>query len=63
MDPENIIVLDRGDLTYVIAILRTAHSRNQPVSIAVDGGVKVKRGESMWTPPLGKTLAERDNIG
>lgn len=62
MHPENIIVLDGGDLAYVIAILRTAQSMDQRVSFSVDDGLKVKRGQSMWTPPLGKTLVEYEGI-
>lgn len=58
MKPENIIVLDSTNLSYVIDVLTTARDNGQHVSIAVDGGVKVKRGWGMWTPPLGQTLPE-----
>lgn len=48
-----IIEVDGRDLEYLIAVATNALSYGQTLKVAVDGGVKVKRGESVWTPPLG----------
>lgn len=58
MQKDQIAVIDSGTLTWLAAVCEEARRQGQTVSITVDGGLKVKRGESMWTPPLGKTLAQ-----
>lgn len=60
MNPEQIIVLSGSTIDYLLAVLATARHNGQDVKVCVDGGFKVKRGESMWTPPLGHTLASEE---
>lgn len=58
MNPEQIIVLNNSTIDYLIAVLATARNAGQDVKVCVDGGgFKIKRGESMWSLPLGHTLA------
>lgn len=55
---KNIIVLDGRDRDYLVQVLNRAQENDQKVSITIDtgsfGGIQVKRGESMWTPPFGR---------
>lgn len=48
-----IIEISGRDLDFIAHVFRTAHEQGQSVKIAEDGGVKVKRGASVWSPPLG----------
>lgn len=50
---QNIIEVQDTTIDYLIALLTVARENEQTVKVCVDGGLKVKRGESMWTPPLG----------
>lgn len=62
MNPENIaVILSESDLGWLADVMRTAAQNSQKVSLTVDGGLKVKVGESMWTPPMGTTLAKINN--
>lgn len=50
---QNIIEVETGTIQFLINVLTQALEKDQTVKVCVDGGLKVKRGESMWTPPLG----------
>lgn len=52
----DIYTLDGTDLDFLINVAQRARENGQRLSVAVEGGIKVKRGESMWTPPLGRPL-------
>jgi len=51
----DIIELSGRDLEFLLAACERAIENGQSVKVCVDGGLKVKRGESMWTPPLGRS--------
>jgi hypothetical protein len=51
-----IIELSDRELTYLIAVAKTAQANGQTLKVCVDGGLKIKRGESMWTAPMGHDL-------
>jgi hypothetical protein len=57
MQAQNIAVITGNNLAYLQEVIARALENDQSVSLCVDGGLKVKRGESMWSPPLGHTLA------
>lgn len=52
----NIWELSGSDLDWLMAVCERAKEQGQTLKVCVDGGLKVKRGESMWTAPLGKPL-------
>lgn len=51
-----IIELSPKEASFLIAVCERAIENGQTVKVAVDGGLKVKRGESMWTAPMGHDL-------
>ena len=53
--PSEIRVLMASDLIDLRDDLVYAAENELRVSICWDGGLKVKVGEGMWTPPLGET--------
>jgi hypothetical protein len=55
-----IIEVKGRDMEYLLNVIQSAMEQDQSVKVCVDGGVKVKRGQSMWTPPLGYPV---DNNG
>lgn len=57
MNQQNIAVLDHADLIFIQGVVNAALDNGQTVSFTVEGGLKVKRGGSIWTLPFGKTLA------
>lgn len=49
----HIIELSPETVAYLVEVGQRAIENGQTLKVCVDGGLKVKRGESMWTPPLG----------
>lgn len=49
----DITELTDSEIDFVLAVLATARNAGQTVKVAIDGGLKVKRGGSVWSPPLG----------
>lgn len=41
------------DMEYLMNVIQSAMEQGQSVKVCVDGGVKIKRGQSVWSPPLG----------
>lgn len=51
-----VIELSPREVTYLVQIANRAQENGQTLKVSVDGGLKVKRGESMWTAPMGHEL-------
>jgi len=51
-----IIELQKDEMEYLSMVLQNALSHGQTLKVAVDGGFKFKRGESVWTPPMGQRI-------
>ena len=56
MQVPRIWELTGSDLDWLAAVCERAKEQGQSVKVCIEGGLKVKRGESMWTAPLGKPL-------
>jgi hypothetical protein len=50
----DVYFLEGEDLSWLAGVIETAQREGQYLRVAVDGGVKISRGQSMWTPPLGR---------
>lgn len=53
MDAHKIYTLDGGDLEYLADVLAKVAKRGGKVRFTIDGGLKFKVDEDMWTPPYG----------
>jgi hypothetical protein len=51
-----ITELNEREVEFLSQVFQRALENGQTVKVCIDGGLKVKRGESMWTPPLGHDL-------
>lgn len=49
-----IRILTDADLAALAAHVEYARENNRPLSVAWHGGLMVKAGELIWTPPLGE---------
>ena len=58
MQKDQIAVIDHMTASWLASVCEEAFRAGQTVSITVDGGLKVKRGESIWSPPLCHPLAQ-----
>lgn len=52
---EIVTINSERDLAFLQAVISTAIANGQDVHFAVEGGLKVKRGGSVWSAPLGVT--------
>jgi len=56
MNREDIYVLSAREAQAVAADVLRAAEAGREVAITVDGGIKIKIGGGMWSPPLGTRL-------
>jgi hypothetical protein len=56
MNREDIYVLSTREAQAVAADVARAAETGREVAVTVDGGVKIKIGGGMWSPPLGTRL-------
>lgn len=62
MNRQNIaVVLSERDLSWLSDVMLNAAQNSRKVSFFVDGGLKIKVAESVWTLPIGTTLAELED--
>lgn len=58
----NVFTLTGNDLRVVAEMTTRAYEDSRPLHVAIDGGVKVKVGEGMWTPPMGTEVGARPEL-
>ena len=48
------IITSRTEIEGLLTALEEAHYQSKDVRVAIDGGLKIKIGGGMWSPPLGQ---------
>ena len=58
---KEIIEVSGSHLSYLAYMASEAEKAGKTLKFAVDGGLKFKAGEGMWTPPMGHPVDGNGN--